>query len=119
MYKKDVTNILKHLGVLPGPPEPPATAPVELTGVIYLESGHNALWRGEVNAGERVRAGQKLAELGNSGYTAIPHFHFGVYSPDWRVSIPVRFARYFVPDGPAGWRETGGVPESGAVIYLP
>ena len=63
LYKKDVLNILKHLGILPGRPEAPPAEPVELTDIIYLESGHNALWRCEVTAGEAVRAGQKLGDI--------------------------------------------------------
>ncbi|MCX7024674.1 MAG: peptidoglycan DD-metalloendopeptidase family protein [Spirochaetes bacterium] len=70
-----------------------------------------------VKPGQSVTAGQKIAELGNSGYTAVAHLHFGVYSPDWRVSIPVRFTSFFWKDGSGNWVEaTNGIPGTGDVI---
>jgi tetratricopeptide (TPR) repeat protein len=47
----------------------------------------------KVKKGDRVRAGQPMAEMGNSSST-IPHLHFGVYSRDWMVSYPVYFSGY-------------------------
>ncbi len=48
-----------------------------------------------VRAGQRVRRGEVIALLGNSSSTSA-HLHFGVYSPDWLVSLPVFFERYHV-----------------------
>lgn len=70
-----------------------------------------------VRVGQRVTTGQKLAELGNTGYTSLPHLHLGVYSPDWRVTIPVRFRGYRSKDKGGTWREVAnGVPETGEII---
>jgi len=65
-----------------------------------------------------VRRGDKIAELGNNGYTAVPHFHFGVYTPDWRVSIEVRFDEYVLltQGGRREERTTATSPKTGDVI---
>jgi murein DD-endopeptidase MepM/ murein hydrolase activator NlpD len=70
-----------------------------------------------VKPGDRVVAGQKLGEMGNSGYTATPHLHFGVYSPDWKVSLPVRFAAYEIRQEDGTWKRLdGAVPQTGQVV---
>ncbi len=48
----------------------------------------------KVKQGQKVKVGQVVAELGNSGMTTLPHLHFGVYSEDWTVSLPIRFTDY-------------------------
>ena len=48
-----------------------------------------------VRVGQKVRRGEVIALLGNSSSTSA-HLHFGVYSPDWLVSLPVFFERYHV-----------------------
>ena len=63
LYKKDLINMFKYLGLLAGEPEQPETEPVEISGVVYLESKHNALWAPLVEVGEKVRAGQKIGEI--------------------------------------------------------
>ena len=47
-----------------------------------------------VALGQRVRRGQMLARSGNTGYSNVPHLHFGVYRTerDGRTqSVPARF----------------------------
>lgn len=62
-YGRDIRNVLKHLGVLGGRPEPIATKPVEIEKVIYLESAHEALWQSQVRLGEKVNEGQILGRV--------------------------------------------------------
>ncbi len=70
-----------------------------------------------VKVGQEVKAGQKIGEMGNSGYTTVPHLHFGLYSPDWRLSIPVRFLAYEAKDSGGNWKKVeAGVPETGSLI---
>jgi murein DD-endopeptidase MepM/ murein hydrolase activator NlpD len=60
------------------------------TGEYYHLQQHGVL----VEAGDRVRAGQKIALSGNTGHTTMPHLHFAVYrAATWgrTQSIPVRF----------------------------
>ncbi len=63
LYKKDLSNLFKHVGLLAGPPELPASPPAELAEVTYVESQHSALWQAAVEPGQQVAAGQKLGEL--------------------------------------------------------
>ena len=63
LYKKDLINVFKHLGLMAGSPELPSTPPQELEKVIYLEAGLNALWEPLVSAGQKVKAGQPLGRL--------------------------------------------------------
>jgi len=43
-----------------------------------------------------VKKGDILARIGNNGITTAPHLHFGVYSPDWLASLPVKFTEYSI-----------------------
>jgi murein DD-endopeptidase MepM/ murein hydrolase activator NlpD len=60
------------------------------TGEYYhLDRGSIA-----VRAGERVGRGQLLARSGNTGYSTVPHLHFGVYrrgADGASHSVPARF----------------------------
>jgi tetratricopeptide (TPR) repeat protein len=71
----------------------------------------------KVVKGQHVKTGAKLGEMGNTGYSAYPHFHFGVYTADWRVSLEVQFSSYKLI-GKNGEEKlmTMGVPQTGDVI---
>ncbi len=70
-----------------------------------------------VRPGETVKTGQKIGELGNSGYTGFAHLHYGLYSPDWKVSLPVRFLEYEARNEGGEWkRKTLSVPASNEII---
>ena len=60
------------------------------TGEYYhLEQGSVV-----VALGEHVRRGQLIARSGNTGYSNVPHLHFGVYRTErdgHTQSVPVRF----------------------------
>jgi murein DD-endopeptidase MepM/ murein hydrolase activator NlpD len=47
-----------------------------------------------IRIGQRIVAGELIAYSGNTGWTTVPHLHFGVYmnrSAEERVSIPIVF----------------------------
>ncbi len=61
----------------------------------------------EVETGQRVARGARLARSGNTGLTTTPHLHFGVYvqvSDGNMQSIPVRFATRGGPVEPRAGR---------------
>lgn len=78
---------------------------------------HNRRGSAKVREGDAVRAGQVIGAMGNSGMTTFPHLHFGVYSPDWTVSLPVVFRDYKLL-GKSGSRTAvkRGTPKTGEVI---
>jgi tetratricopeptide (TPR) repeat protein len=77
---------------------------------------HNKYLSASVSLGETVKAGQKIAELGNTA-SSVPHLHFGVWSENWTVTIPVKFKRYveITKDGDVIERKNR-TPEQGTVI---
>lgn len=79
-----------------------------------------------VRVGEEVRAGQMLAECGNSGNSTEPHVHFQLMDdPDLDVAVGIPFTwrgiglpangEAFTAGGAAGRRP---VPDSGAIQAL-
>lgn len=81
----------------PPPENPTPPPPAELTGNhvtlriapgIYVIYAHMKPGSVRVRVGERVRRGQVLGELGNSGNSATPHVH-----------LQVQVARSFLSDG--------------------
>lgn len=74
-----------------------------------------------VKPGQNVRAGQKIAQVGQSGFAAFPHLHFGVLKdtavvdpytghlnsegcgldkvPMWHMGLPMRYERGAIYDG--------------------
>jgi murein DD-endopeptidase MepM/ murein hydrolase activator NlpD/predicted TPR repeat methyltransferase len=88
-------------------------APGELSSLGHLQQGSIA-----VKVGEMVQRGQRIARVGNSGYTSLPHLHFsfiGLYKGD-RISFPAQFSKYFL------WRNgerilvEQGKPEENSVL---
>jgi murein DD-endopeptidase MepM/ murein hydrolase activator NlpD len=84
---------------------------LDLGGGVYAVLAH--LRRGSllVAKGQRVTAGQQVAECGNSGNSTEPHLHFQVMdhpSVLFAAGLPFRLARYEVEG-----RAEAGVPASG------
>lgn len=52
-----------------------------------------------VKTGQRIKAGEKIAQIGNSGYSFGPHLHFGVYDGN-NVSLPIHFTGVSVEGHP-------------------
>jgi murein DD-endopeptidase MepM/ murein hydrolase activator NlpD len=46
-----------------------------------------------VDEGERVKAGEKIAEIGNRGYSTGPHLHLEVWSADGAKINPLTWMR--------------------------
>ena len=62
LYKKDVINVLKHLGVLEGDPVKPETEPVDVCDLRYINSKYykSACWHPTVKIDEKFKKGEKL-----------------------------------------------------------
>ena len=61
-YKKDVTNVLRHLHVLEGEPFVPKE-PKEITNAIYLDADFSGCWYPCVQVGQTLKKGDKLGEI--------------------------------------------------------
>lgn len=61
LYKKDVINVLKHLGVLEGDPVKPETEPVDVCDLRYINSKYykSACWHPTVKIDEKFKKGEK------------------------------------------------------------
>lgn len=69
---------------------------------FHLERGSVA-----VSVGEPVRRGQLLARSGNTGYTTLPHLHFGVYRAEPNGQTRSIAVRFLTRKGPIGTPRTG------------
>ena len=70
----------------------------EFSLLAHLKAGSVA-----VKVGQKVRAGEKIGLIGNSGASTEPHLHYQLMDgPDWKVAhgLPARFLRYLA-DGKA------------------
>jgi len=81
------------------------TVTVNYGGGIVGFYGHLKQDSAKVKPGERVRAGQPLAEVGNSGSSGLPHLHFSMLDEAY-FSVKGRF-RYELK-GTDGWRVIDG-----------
>ncbi|CAN5625598.1 hypothetical protein BH23PAT2_BH23PAT2_02530 [soil metagenome] len=52
-----------------------------------------------INVGQKVKAGDKLAECGNSGHTTDPHLHFHVQDSDVFARVDENYKRVDVAKG--------------------
>jgi murein DD-endopeptidase MepM/ murein hydrolase activator NlpD len=87
------------------PPFDPATAPGNWL-VVDIGNGHYVLYAhlqphsATVRIGDRVRRGQAIAKLGNTGSSSAPHLHFQVMdapSPSAANGLPYEFDRFASP----------------------
>ncbi|MFL6225626.1 MAG: M23 family metallopeptidase [Actinomycetes bacterium] len=64
---------------------------------VFAEYAHVQRGSVQVRVGQRVRAGQQLGKLGNSGNTTAPHLHFGLIdgpNPTTTNSLPMEFDQF-------------------------
>ena len=83
----------------------------QTTGEYYHLQENGAL----VEAGQRVAAGQRIGLSGNTGNSALPHLHFGVYraiASGREQSVPFRFLS---ADGIVERPRRGGLYEAAAI----
>jgi len=72
-----------------------------------------------VKVGERVKAGQAIAAIGNSGNTIQPHLHFQLMqdnAPFTAIPLPFVFSGYEKKAGKAWIREAGSLPNNRQVF---
>jgi hypothetical protein len=65
--------------------------------------GHLAEGSVAAKVGEKVKRGQRVGKLGQTGNSTEPHLHFGILDgpdPLYARSLPVRFGGLTTPDGP-------------------
>ena len=58
-----VRNVLRHLTMLPGAPEPPERPMRHVSGNVWLRSENQGWWEASVRAGDEVRAGDVLGRV--------------------------------------------------------
>ena len=87
----------------------------------YLLIAHCMRGSIEVAPGERVRIGQRMAAVGNSGNSTEPHVHLQLMDgPDGAVAgaLPFMFANYReLPTGAVAWNSVAcGVPAENSLV---
>jgi uncharacterized protein len=65
MLTRGVLNVLRHLDMLPGEPEPPATAQRTVGRFVFLRCEHQGWWDAGVRVGDRVADGALLGRIRN------------------------------------------------------
>jgi predicted deacylase len=60
-----VRNVLRHLEMLPGEPEPPPDGQRRVGSFIWLRSSHEGWWDSAVASGDEVAEGQLLGSVRN------------------------------------------------------
>jgi hypothetical protein len=104
-----VVSVVDNLpNQIPGPSLPPGITASEAGGnhvVVAIGNGRYELYAhlqpgsAVVRPGQRVRVGQELGLLGNSGNSNFPHLHFQVMStpsPLDASGLPYRFSRFTI-----------------------
>ena len=72
-------------------------------GGEYSLYAHLAEGSVAVKVGDKVKRGQRVGKLGQTGNSTEPHLHFGIMDgsdPLYARSLPARFGELTTPDGP-------------------
>jgi len=86
-------------------------------GGEYSLYAHLAQGSVTVKVGEKVKRGQRVGKLGQTGNSTEPHLHFGIMDgpdPLYARSLPARFGGLTTPDGPqpAAFVQSGWMVEA-------
>jgi uncharacterized protein len=65
MLANGVRNVLRHLEMLPGEPEPPPSGQRRVGSFIWLRSAHEGWWDSAVDAGDEIPEGDLLGRVRN------------------------------------------------------
>jgi murein DD-endopeptidase MepM/ murein hydrolase activator NlpD len=76
--------------------------------------GHLKKGTAKVKVGQKVKQGELLGVLGNSGKSATPHLHFAVFDEDG-ISLPITFWDFETVEGKERKHVDKGVMELGKV----
>ncbi len=90
----------------PGPGSFANFVRIDCGGGVYADYAHLREDSVLVKKGDKVKRGQALARVGNSGASGVPHLHFSMTDRDG-FSIPGRYR--FEVLATDGWRELSGV----------
>ena len=60
-----VRNVLRHLEMLPGEPDPPPASQRRVGSFIWLRTAHEGWWDVAVGSGDEVAEGQLLGRVRN------------------------------------------------------
>ncbi len=103
---------------------------IEHEGGEHTDYGHIHQGSALVKAGDRVKKGQPIARVGNSGASGVPHLHFtmstAVFAPgfdhgQW-LSVPYRFGDFDVVEAngaPCSFHVNVARPQEGWVMSCP
>ena len=90
----------------PGPARRANSVRLDCGGGVFADYAHLRQGSAVVKKGDRVKAGQMLARVGNSGASGVPHLHFAMTDADG-FSVPGRYQ--FSVYSTTGWKDVNGI----------
>lgn len=87
---------------------------VDYGGGLHGVFGHLKKGSIKVKVGDRIKSGDEVGRVGNSGASSLPHLHYDIYDDDY-LSIAARY-RYEMRDGSNWVRVTDGPLVEGSYV---